>query len=233
MNEGFIMLHRKILNWEWNTDPNTFNVFVHLLLMANHSENKWKGMEIQRGQVITSVSSLSKITGLSTKNIRTSLNHLKSTNEVAIVTTSQYSMITICKYDCYQSDVSRNGKRSGKQNGNQVANDWQTGGKRVATNNNDNNDKKENNDNKLGKLKFAPPTLEEIKIYIESEGLPKVGDAFYYYYQSIGWKVGKNPMKDWRSSLRLWASKNPVTKNTDNVILHNNNTDKFKKEDLW
>lgn len=99
---GFIMLHRKILNWEWYDSPSTKDVFIHLLLTASYTNTKWQGTEISRGSVITSTDSLSKALGLSTMQIRTALKHLKSTNEITINATSKFSIITITKYDEYQ-----------------------------------------------------------------------------------------------------------------------------------
>lgn len=40
--EGWISLYRKILNWEWYSDANTFRLFIHLLLQANHEEKNGK-----------------------------------------------------------------------------------------------------------------------------------------------------------------------------------------------
>lgn len=40
---NFVYIHRKIMDWEWYKDPNTFRVFLHLILRAN-----WKPHEIQR-----------------------------------------------------------------------------------------------------------------------------------------------------------------------------------------
>lgn len=39
--EGFINLHRKILDWEWYDDINVFRVFTHLLLTVNWTPAKW------------------------------------------------------------------------------------------------------------------------------------------------------------------------------------------------
>ena len=38
---GWIKIHRQILEWEWYSDTNTFRVFLHLLLKANHKEKKY------------------------------------------------------------------------------------------------------------------------------------------------------------------------------------------------
>ena len=80
--EGWIKLHRKMINWEWYNDINVKVVFLHLLLTANHEDKKWQGIEIKRGQKITSLSHLAEETKLSVKQIRNVLNKLKSTGEI-------------------------------------------------------------------------------------------------------------------------------------------------------
>lgn len=77
--EGFISLHRKILDWEWYDDINVFRLFTHLLLTANWTTAKWHGIEILPGQRITSRETLSKETGLSTQQVRTALKKLQET----------------------------------------------------------------------------------------------------------------------------------------------------------
>lgn len=53
--------------------------------------------------------------------------------------------------------------------------------------------------------KFIKPTVDEIDTYCrESKNYIDVG-RFYDFYESKGWKVGKNPMKDWRAAVRNWA----------------------------
>ncbi len=34
--QGFIKIHRSLIDWEWYTEPNTFRVFIHLLMLATH-----------------------------------------------------------------------------------------------------------------------------------------------------------------------------------------------------
>lgn len=108
MHRGFIKLHRKTLDWEWKNKPLTLALFVHLLLNANHKENKWQGISIKAGQLISGRKQLSIDTGLTERQIRTALNHLKSTNEVTIKTTNKYSIITITNWDLYQSNDQQN-----------------------------------------------------------------------------------------------------------------------------
>ena len=102
MEEGYILLHRKIVNWEWFNDTNTFIVFIHCLLRANWRDGRFKGVEIKRGQFVTSLPKLAEETKLSIQQVRTSLSHLKSTGEITDTVTSKYRIITISKYDEYQ-----------------------------------------------------------------------------------------------------------------------------------
>lgn len=99
---GYIKLDRKILKWGWYNDSNTFRVFVHLLLTANYSDSEFRGHTIKRGQLVTGRKKLSDQLKMTEREVRTALDHLKATNEIAIETTSQYSIITIENYNKYQ-----------------------------------------------------------------------------------------------------------------------------------
>lgn len=100
---GFINLYRSILNWDWYSDHNTKEVFIHLLLTVNYLPGDWKGRHIEVGQRVTSLAKLSQELGLSIQEIRTSLKHLQSTGEITCETTSQYTVITVNNYVSFQS----------------------------------------------------------------------------------------------------------------------------------
>lgn len=102
LNEGYIKLDRRILDWEWYSDINTTRLFVHLLLRANWKEGRFQGREIERGSLVTSLGKLSEETGLSVREVRTALNHLKETHEVTSEGHSKYTVITIKNYCFYQ-----------------------------------------------------------------------------------------------------------------------------------
>ena len=130
ISKGFIALYRQFLEWEWYDDANTMRVFIHCLLLANYAEKKWRGKTINRGQFITSQSKLANSLKLSIKQIRGSLTKLKTTGELAVQTTPEYSIITVKNYDFYQDE--------GRQKGRQETEKGQTKGRRRATTNKDN-----------------------------------------------------------------------------------------------
>ena len=57
------------------------------------------------------------------------------------------------------------------------------------------------------KLKrFKKPTLEDVLSYCVERENAVDGEKFFNFYESNGWKVGKNPMKDWKAAVRNWES---------------------------
>lgn len=131
MNNGFITLHRAILNWEWYDDINTTRLFIHLLLKANHKDQKWHGNLIKRGQLITGRIELSKQTGLSQQQIRTCLSKLKSTSEITSKPTNRNTLITLVNYNNYQDNK--------EQATSQTSRKQPTDNQQITTNNNVNN----------------------------------------------------------------------------------------------
>ena len=51
---------------------------------------------------------------------------------------------------------------------------------------------------------FIKPTLEEVKAYCIERKNNVDPQRFFDYYESNGWKVGKNTMKDWKAAVRTW-----------------------------
>lgn len=116
MND-WVVLNRKIIEWEWYADSHMVHLFIHLIMKANHADARWKGIMVKRGQLITGRKILSAQTGISEQSIRTCLDKLVSTKEIVRKATKYYSIITICNYDTYQFPV---------QNGNQQTNHQST-----------------------------------------------------------------------------------------------------------
>ena len=147
--EGWVKIHRKLLEWEWYRDNNVKIVFLHLLLVANHTEQKWRGLTIFRGQKLTSIEHLAKETNLSVMQVRTALKKLKSTNEITIETTNKNTLITIEKYNDYQLKEFENNKQNNKPYNNEITNEQQTNNKQITTNKNEKNIKNDKNEKEI------------------------------------------------------------------------------------
>lgn len=57
------------------------------------------------------------------------------------------------------------------------------------------------------KKRFTKPTIEDISNYCAERNNKVNPTLFFDHYESNGWKVGKNPMKDWKASIRTWEQK--------------------------
>lgn len=55
---------------------------------------------------------------------------------------------------------------------------------------------------------FVKPTPTEIQGYVDEHNLQIDPERFFDYYEGNGWKVGKNPMKDWKATARNWSRRN-------------------------
>lgn len=51
---------------------------------------------------------------------------------------------------------------------------------------------------------FVKPTIEQLKEYMREQGMNDIAENWLNHYEANGWKVGKNPMKDWKASVRTW-----------------------------
>lgn len=68
-------------------------------------------------------------------------------------------------------------------------------------------DKDEEIKEKHSKKKFLPPSVEDVRSYCDERGNSVNPESFVAYYSSNGWKVGRNPMKDWKAAVRTWENK--------------------------
>ena len=65
--------------------------------------------------------------------------------------------------------------------------------------------------------RFKKPSIEEIKEYCIERKNVVDAESFFNYYESKGWKVGKSPMKDWKSAVRTWEKNNYSSKSKNKI----------------
>lgn len=124
----------------------------------------------------------------------------------------------------------KNGCKGGAPKGNQNAikkqpkNNLETTKKQPNENVNDNvnvNDNENVNDNIKENIKrknFIKPTIEEITKYCKERNNGINANAFYDFYESKNWYVGKNKMKDWKACVRTWEQRQERKTNNFNVF---------------
>lgn len=111
VNDGYIKLYRRMMKWGWYTDTPTKCVFLHLLFLACYEPCFYKNVHLEPGQAVSSIRQIATDTGLTVKQVRTALNHLKETQEVAQSASGKFSVFTVNNYADYQCTGTDEGKQ--------------------------------------------------------------------------------------------------------------------------
>lgn len=197
----FIKLYEKITEWEWYDDTPTFRVFTHLLLTANWKDTNWHGIKIKRGQRVISFRGLAKETGLTERQVRTAIEHLKSTHELTQVSTHHYTTVTIENYEKYQGELNTTDTPTDTPTDTAPTSDIEYIELIEDKEKNTTYSKRKTD---LPLRKQIPPTVEMVRAYCLERGNNVDAEKFCDFYESKNWFVGKNKMKDWQAAVRTW-----------------------------
>ena len=102
--EGYIKIYRSFKDWEWYGNANTTRLFLHILLTVNYKDVMVGDLLVKRGQGLYTTKGLAEELGMSEKMVRTSLEHLKRAENLAITRRSKNSLITVLNYEWYQGE---------------------------------------------------------------------------------------------------------------------------------
>lgn len=191
MNQGWIKLFRKFLEWEWYDDKNAKALFIHLLLKCNYEEKKWHGQTVLPGQIVIGVGSFGEEIGLTYQQTRTSLEKLESTGEITSKTTNRYTLITLCHWEDYQGGNERLNE--------QITNKQRTDNEQITTTKEYKNIKKERS------IEDTPRTkMQKFLLSVEEKN-----DDFLKLIEIL---IGKGMNKDFATSeiakfARYWAER--------------------------
>lgn len=225
--EGWVTLHRKFLQWEWFDKPEMVQLFVYLLLMAQYGERKYRGVTLQRGELVTSVPAIMKDTKLSEQQTRTCIKRLKSTGEITCKSTNKYTIITICNYDRYQGENSEaNGQNNGQTN--TQATDKQRTNNGHNNNNNITIKQCNNNTNNISVCDNSARACEKrerdeiFKIFFlkNFERPAYEVERFYNHYEAQGWDRGNGQkITNKIAAARSWEQEDKTKKRFPDAFL--------------
>lgn len=198
----YVKLDRNLRFWRWFKNPKTVVVWIWLLMSANIEDHDFERETIHRGEIATSRKTISTATGLTENEVRTALDHLKSTGEITSRIRPKYQVITIVRYNDYQ-DIAT-GKRPGKA----PAKPRQTTGKSPQSKNGKNGKNGKNEKDSCGATTTTtfPPSRDEVTAYAADHGAQIDADAFIRYNQSRGWMIGRKKAEDWRPLADGWIA---------------------------
>ena len=222
-NKGFIMIDRSILEDDmyFSEKFTRMQAYMDLCLLAAFKSRTFyirgNKVELQPMQVAKSVRDLADRWQWSVNKVRGYLYELEKGDYIDTQKTSVNQIITIKKYIVVNT-----------QNDTQIntQTDTQTDTP-IIKNNNVNNENKDiviesvvvsneqqtlptpTKEKKRRSSVFVKPTLEECIAYAQEKGYQWNIERFFNYYESNGWRVGQNPMKNWKAAMRTWNTKEP------------------------
>ena len=72
---------------------------------------------------------------------------------------------------------------------------------------------------------FEKPTVEEIAAFCKEKKYTVNAQQFFNYYESNGWKIGRNAMKSWQAAVQNWNTRDKANKKATGTMWSNNSTD--------
>lgn len=165
MRNGWVKLHRKIIENPVANKPNYLALWVWILLLANHQENKfmWNGetIIIKEGQLLCGRKELSMKSGISPSTVERILNYLENEHQIEQQKTNKFRVITVINWKEYQ------------KTDNKMDNRWTTDGQQMDTIKKNKNEKNEKKD--IAEINSAPKQplnlLEDKQKHIQIIGL--------------------------------------------------------------
>ena len=218
MNDGYILLLRKIMDTSFYKNVNTCHLAIHCLLRANFRKTKLvinkEDFELMRGQFITSIEHLSNETGLSRQNTRTSLKILANTKFLTKESTNQMTIIKINKYDELQAFKELTIEQTNNRTNKPLTNDQQATNKPLTT---------DNEVNTLNTLKELTPVQLIVEEFKKLKGYDKIKDwnkqHFSRYLKPAKKMLEILPINECLEVLQLEGTKlNQGTKREDWVL---------------
>ena len=191
---GWIKLDREITSHWIFEDSWKFRNWIDLLTLVNHSEQKVniKGtvLTCYRGQTLCSLDTFARRWKCDKSKVRRFLKLLQDDSMIELKTEHITTRLTICNYDTYQGE--------GNADETEMKRKRHKDETQMTPNKNDNNEKKE-------RSIFKAPSLEDLNAFCLENNLELNASDFLNYYDSNGWMVGKNKMKDWKATVRRWS----------------------------
>lgn len=238
MERGYVKLWRKTLDSGLLQNDNAFRLFGYLLLNVAYAEKKVANdgcvSVLHPGQAIFSRKRVAQILNMSEQNARTALNFLKKLEILTTKVTNKFTVVSFVNWHIYQQQDMYCQPAKKPTVNQQLTNTSPTLNQQLTTVLEGKKERKKEEIHIGGQAatsqislfdsgsgegdedKFVKPTVEEVRSYCAEKGYHIDEELFVAHYESKGWKVGKSPMKSWKSAITTWRKNNFSTQDTQN-----------------
>lgn len=224
-SNGFIKLHRKLLDCSVFQNEKLLKVWIWCLLSANHTDKQVimgnTIANLEAGQFIFGRKTAAEANNLSESTFYRMMNLLKDLGMISLCANNKWTVATVENWRLYQCEeqnveqqrgVKLDNKRTAETVGNQGVERYgeSKSEQQMDTNNNIYNIYKKDSPTKQKKpdRKVIPPTLDMVSDYCTERSNGINPQYFIDYYSARDWYIGKTKMKDWQAAVRTWENNN-------------------------
>lgn len=223
--DGWIKLHRKIIDSPVFDNSNVLKLWIWCLCKASHTDHEViVGKQIVKLDAGQFVFGRMKAAAALNMNDRTVYDYMKMLQKLGMIDmqpNNKFTVVTIVNWAFYQysdADIQQ-------QNTQQCTiNDTQHS---TIKNHTYKKEKNVKNDRNI----FIKPSIDEVRAYCRERNSTVDPEAFMAFYESNGWKVGQNNMKSWKAAVITWEKKNQSKESRGNYVEQRRESESSVK--LW
>lgn len=196
---GFVPIKRSVIETRWYSDSEVRALVLNLALTVNHKIGYFDGTVVNPGERIVSMQRLADEMGWKkTKTFRV-LARAEEYGGLVKKSERRWTKLILSESIIYD----RNDKSSGTNPELKCDTDGSEPASKRKQSNNENQSNNEDHEKKRG-TQFVPPTIGEVQAYCDERQNNINPEKFIDYYESRGWYLGQNLMKDWKAAVRIW-----------------------------
>lgn len=227
MAEGWIKLHRKIIESSVFDNPKLLKLWVWCLCKASHSEREIvigkQIVKINPGQFVFGRLAAADALKMNDRTVYDYIKTLEKLGMICINSNNKYSLVTVVNWELYQCSEYDNQQQSTIKSTMQST--MQSTIESTIKNDTNKNVKNDKECIKNVKNIFRPPTVEDVKAYCIERNNGIDAESFVSFYESKGWMIGKNKMKDWKAAVRTWERSRKQNQTVNTGIPQGSNQD--------
>jgi len=201
MDKSWIKLYRKMQDHWVYKNPNYTNIWLAILWGTNWKQSKvlvhGKLVIVERGEILTSIRTLAQQSHTSEKSVRNFLKHAEVDGMILPKKGTAATHFIVLNYNDLQEQQSTEGHTEGTARA-------QQGHYHKKLRSKEGKNIEQTDSVSMRSRAFTPPSFEEVEAFFTSLFRHDLAQPYFDYYTSNGWRVGKNPMKNWQSAARNW-----------------------------
>lgn len=201
MDKSWIKLYRKMQDHWVYKNPNYTNIWLAILWGTNWKQSKvlvhGKLVIVERGEILTSIRTLAQQSHTSEKSVRNFLKHAEVDGMILPKKGTAATHFIVLNYNDLQEQQSTEGHTEGTRRA-------QQGHYHKKLRSKEGKNIEQIDSVSMRSRAFTRPSFEEVEAFFTSLFRHDLAQPYFDYYTSNGWRVGKNPMKNWQSAARNW-----------------------------